>query len=240
MQFTCGVSQKMSMRTEDRKDKAVTECVLKVHPPVNHKVDAPSVYSQTIYSCISSDTTSHTSHGSLHVASTDPDYKCTTPVYEQKLKCISLGYYGKSNELMTKAECNTKTGITSYNEILSNDTNYFSSHELSYNDSYEDISIISDSDSLHGCSGNDSLHGDTSDSNSIHVQDSEDSFKQDLTIERVVQTEEAESKTLPFPLLLQSWYMKQGMLFNSNARRTCTECHKTMPIMQMDEIMVVK
>ena len=241
MQFTCSVSQKMSMRTEDRNDKAVTECVQIEHSPVNHKVDAPSVYSQTVYSCISSDTTSNTSHGSLDVASTDPDYKRTTPVYEQELKCISLDYYGKSNQLMTKAECNTKTGILSYNETLSNDTNYFSSHEFSYtenNDSYEDISIISDSDSLHGCSGNDSLHGDTSDSDSMHVQGSEHLFKQDLTIEKVVKTEEAESNTLPFPLLLRSWYMNQGRLFNSNARRT--ECHKTMPIMQMGEIMVVK
>ena len=107
MQFTCGVSQKMSMRTEDRKDKAVTECVQMEHPPVNHKVDAPSVYSQAVYSCILSDTTSNASDGSLDVASTDPNYKHATPVYEQELKCISLDYYGQSNQLMTKVECNT-------------------------------------------------------------------------------------------------------------------------------------
>ena len=48
MQFTCGVSQKMSMRTEDRKDKAVTECVQMEHSPVNNKVDASSAIPDSI------------------------------------------------------------------------------------------------------------------------------------------------------------------------------------------------
>lgn len=183
--------------------------------------------------CKLTDSTNNNSEGLLldvAITGSASNYASTSTPFAQSisLDCCDLNEQKKA--LIIEEESDSKIECTNYSEMYSDDDSVLQLSAIGSNDFNDHgVSII--------CDSSPTSTSTSSDSDSLHGPEDADS-QLNSTIEQEVQTEQIESKLLPFPLLLQSWYLKQGRLLCSNARRK--DCHQNMPITEVGEIMVLR